>query len=368
MLNLRKRVILLFSALTLGTTGTACGVVNPNHEQPKGTLSFVVQFPDIEESNSFSTQAIPAETVKFHIQISGTGLNQQKLDTISLENGKLQTYKANRLPIGLKKVTVIASDGQKHLSAQSTEVNIQPGQTTRAVLELESILQSLTLELKNKVNEQTMVQVNVAGAGFEKGYEMNKVLTFKPGQESLQLEGIPMGSKNIEVKLVGSNPTTLVNKTVLINSQLNQLQLSLPEIERLPEIEDIQPLTESIKAQPEVIKLDPEVITEVQVEQHDVTKALQDKLLTLEGQLNAGSSHQVMINNGFENKALNIKTGDQISWSNSASQPLTLINRENLFPNQVLASGHSFKHYFAEKGTYKFKLKEANDLMIVKVN
>ncbi len=79
-----------------------------------------------------------------------------------------------------------------------------------------------------------------------------------------------------------------------------------------------------------------------------------------------GNKTQVTLDSrrGFvRNRVVTIKPGDEIFWSNTGTEPLTLVSSDGLFDAQILAYGKVFNYTFLKSsGTYNFYLKENPDL------
>ncbi|MCZ7392607.1 MAG: hypothetical protein ABOK23_13665 [Candidatus Methanoperedens sp.] len=59
---------------------------------------------------------------------------------------------------------------------------------------------------------------------------------------------------------------------------------------------------------------------------------------------------------------LNIKTGDNVIWTNEGSDALTLVSSDGLFEDRFLNNGKRTNYIFLKSGTYNFYLKENKNL------
>jgi plastocyanin len=75
------------------------------------------------------------------------------------------------------------------------------------------------------------------------------------------------------------------------------------------------------------------------------------------------TSVELDIRRGFvRNGEITIKLGDEIIWTNTGTDTLTLISSDGLFDAQILANDKKFNYTFKKTGTYNFYLKENPNL------
>lgn len=338
--------IILSTLVACGTPGSVKSSV--------GGLSFQVHFPEPQTNQGFTTQYIPLETKKFHINIEGSGLTQARTDSIDISNGLSQTYRTNGLPVGQKTVTVIASDGSKHLSAQSVNVTILPDKVNRATLELKYILSPLTISLSEAVTEKTSVTVNLSGEGFEADHTLNQVLTFQPGEQSMTMDDIPRGNKTIKVSYPESN-TTLLSQQIAHSENSSPIRLNLSSV------------SNSSTNQSDNIANSSGITRTTIITESNVTTGTGEIVVPEPKTIPIGDTYQLTLEQGFSLKEISIKVGDVVNWMNLSNRSQTLISRENMFANQILEHQQAYQFQFVEVGHYHFKVKDANDLMTVKV-
>jgi len=66
---------------------------------------------------------------------------------------------------------------------------------------------------------------------------------------------------------------------------------------------------------------------------------------------------------GFiRNKEITIKPGDEIVWTNTGTDTLTLVSSDGLFDAQLMANDKEFRYIFKKTGTYNFYLKGNTNL------
>lgn len=131
----------MFKSLVIGCSlllaSTACTTPTPISQSTSGSVKFKVQLPKAQQG--FKIKVIPAATRAFSIQISGAGMDSARQDTLTFDSSGTASYKADKLPPGPKTVSVAALDAAgSELASGSTNVEIVPGQTATAELELKA--------------------------------------------------------------------------------------------------------------------------------------------------------------------------------------------------------------------------------------
>lgn len=185
--------------LTLLLLAPSCSPAGVGPVGSTGSIQLKLAIP--QSQMMFGVRKIPSETVRFKIQISGTGLDKAKEDSISLQGGETRTYSAKDLPIGPKTIKVTAYDQAKGLAAASATAEVKPGETASVTLELQSILKSLTLSLQQAMPLDLQLQTDIAGSNIEPA-PLAATQFLPQGQRSVTFTDIPGGEKQISVKIL----------------------------------------------------------------------------------------------------------------------------------------------------------------------
>lgn len=193
----------LASTLALG----AC--TSPTHNQT-GRMSFRFASPQYNQSQ-FRIQAIPADTERFEITITGLGLTEAR--TASVEaNGEAssQTHTISELPIGSKTVRVQAYNGETVLAEDTTTVRIVAGATVNAELELKPVSPEpspsaeigdgqVRFTLEKALPVAIRVGLQISGEGLNSPKE--HAFEMAAGSTAEALESLPPGPKTVKVTL-----------------------------------------------------------------------------------------------------------------------------------------------------------------------
>lgn len=203
-------------ALLLGIAPLGC---SGNFQTPSGSLRFSVLMP--QQEGSFGIKAIPPQTARFSLQISGENMSQSRTETLNVDgSASTQTHVVSALPLGEKLVTVTALDAEgKALAEASTRVNITASATARAELDLRSLLETVTVRMTTGLPLTLNVRTTLSGEGLET--PISSTETFGLLNSSFTLEDVPRGSKNLSLTL----STTLNGQTLTSNAISRQIQV-----------------------------------------------------------------------------------------------------------------------------------------------
>lgn len=213
MAQLATRVTL---ALLLGIAPLGCA---GNFQTPSGSLRFNVLMP--QQQGRFGIKAIPPQTTRFTLLISGENMSQSRTETLNVDGStRSQTHVVSALPLGEKLVTVTALDADgKALAEASTRVIITASATARAELDLRSLLETVTVRLATGLPLTLNVRTNLTGEGLETPLSSTETLALL--NSSFTLDDVPNGSKNLSLTL----STTVSGQTLTSSAISRQIQV-----------------------------------------------------------------------------------------------------------------------------------------------
>ena len=203
----RATLVLLLSLAPLGCAG--------DFQTPSGSLRFSVLMP--QAGSQFGIKAIPPQTARFTLVISGDNMPQSRTETLNVDgSSSTQTHVVSALPLGEKLVTVTALDADgKALAEASTRVNITASATARAELDLRSLLESVTVRLTTGLPLTLNVRTTLTGEGLAN--PLSSTETFALLNSSFTLDDVPRGSKNLSLTL-----STTVGGQTLTSSAISR--------------------------------------------------------------------------------------------------------------------------------------------------
>ncbi|MBF2053217.1 MAG: hypothetical protein IGS03_07090 [Candidatus Sericytochromatia bacterium] len=165
-----------------------------------GGLRFQFAAPAVRsQALDFALQAIPEETERFEIQVTGAGLASPLRAEISLGDSETSvTYTLDAIPTGPKQVRVRALVGSQVLAEASASVLIEGGQTAQAVLELQPVSSApARLRLSEALPLEIRADLRIQGEGLS--MPLNTQITLPAGQQTADLPALPPGSKQIQL-------------------------------------------------------------------------------------------------------------------------------------------------------------------------
>lgn len=195
-------------SLSLGLS--ACTVAPPT----TGQLRFSFQTP-VHSQTQFHLQAIPAQTTRFQLEVSGSNLPEPIRASLNVDkNQSTQTHTLKELPAGPKTVKVQALENDKVLAEASQQVEIKAGEVNRVELELKAIVKQVLLELSEPLPLDAQLELTLSGEGLNA--PKSQQLNLKANSKQLELGSLPPGNKQARLifKAVNNSGQTITSEPI----------------------------------------------------------------------------------------------------------------------------------------------------------
>lgn len=196
-----------------------------------------------------------------------------------------------------------------------------------------------------------------------------QILEVKTGTNRLLEFNSPSGLISFKAVLKGASEQTMTEQS--INSRTTAQAILLQE-RALKSGKTLKTLNdEEFNVEPHLDALEQLIDATFKQGQGNVqSKAVQEFVSeTVDELIQLDKTTEVKVSDkGFSASQINIEVGQLIQWVLvSSNESDTLISRDNLFPNQVLAPDQKFSYAFTRKGTYRFKLEKSASTFTVVV-
>lgn len=221
---------------------------------PQGSLQFQVMLP--AQATHFQIQAIPENTNRLRIEISGTGLTSPSITTLTASANETRYQQSIALPVGEKTIRVQALENDTVLATGRGTVTIAANQQTRLNLTLTPLetepQDALQITLAGIVPAAVPLSLHISGEGLTQPLERTLTLPAGISPTALLAEALPPGEKRLEIRVDLANGLGEKLPTIVENFTVNEtggaaLELSLEtlvmryrhELAHIPEIMDL---------------------------------------------------------------------------------------------------------------------------------
>lgn len=188
--------------LSLMVSGALVGSLVLGACQPPATGGLRFQFAAPESHSQaldFMLQAIPAETERFAIEVTGLGLASPLRTEVSWGASETSvTHTLDAIPTGPKQVRVRALAGSQTLAEATGSVVIEGGQTAQLVLELQPVSEALaSLRLSEALPLEIRADLRIQGEGLNA--PLTTQVSLPAGQQTAELPALPPGNKQVQL-------------------------------------------------------------------------------------------------------------------------------------------------------------------------
>lgn len=222
---------------------------------PTGSLQFQVQLP-AQQQTAFQLQAIPQNTNRLRIEISGQGLNTPYTETLTADSGDNRFTRNIVLPVGEKTIEVQAFEDDTLLAKGAATATIQTGQKEQLTLTLTPVdtapANALEITLTGIIPADIPMTLRISGAGLAQALERSVTMPAGINSTAVLEEALPPGEKRLEMRIqtpdgLGERlPTIVENVTVnaeggaAVNLSLEALvERYRAELSQIPEALDL---------------------------------------------------------------------------------------------------------------------------------
>lgn len=246
-----KRFATTFLSMSvIGTLGlSAC------HPDNSGSLQFQVQLP-AQQSALFQLQAIPQNTNRLHLEISGQGLTNPYTETFTAKSGENRFTRNIILPVGEKTIQVQAFQDETLLAKGEATTTIQTGKKEQLTLTLSPVdtapENALKITLAGIIPTDIPMTLRISGTGLAQALERKLTLPAGVNPTAVLEEALPPGEKRLEIRIqtadgLGEKLPTIIENFTVSDERGAALQLSLEaliqryraELSQIPELLDL---------------------------------------------------------------------------------------------------------------------------------
>ena len=201
------------------------GCATPSN-QSVGFIKLGVQFPN----SGFSIKAIPNETEKIEISISGEGLNEPIKKEFSRSETKAKDDKVllEKIPTGKKTIAIKALSKEGVLLAEaSEETEIESGKLKQLTIELKELLKKLKLSLSNYPSDgdSALIEIKSGETTLTKEFKGNSIEFDKlKGKVKVRVsvvdkDAMPIATSSDEIDLNLKNEVNLNLDKLIIDQE-----------------------------------------------------------------------------------------------------------------------------------------------------
>lgn len=225
------------------------------HPGSSGSLQFQVQLP-AQQSALFQLQAIPKNTNRLSLEISGQGLNTPYTETFTADSGENRFTRNIVLPVGEKTIQVQAFQDEKLLAKGEATTTIQAGKKEQLTLTLSPVdtapENALEITLAGIVPTDIPMTLRISGTGLAQALERKLTLPAGVNPTALLEEAFPPGEKRLEIRIqtpdgLGEQLPVIVENFTVSEEGGAELELSLEaliaryraELSQIPELLDL---------------------------------------------------------------------------------------------------------------------------------